>query len=182
MQSHVLFEIAEQFNALGIRWGVGGSNVLAHHGIIDSPRDLDLIVHLYDAKPALERLEQYGTRTRAETSYPFRTKVFQTYIKDDTSIDFMSGFAIEHDQGIYTFLLDEHATMESVRKDGRVIPYTSLEDWYVLYQLIPNKGRKADLIESYWLTNGIDQPELLSRAANQPLPSEVRSRINRFIL
>lgn len=94
----------------------------------------------------------------------------------------MSGFAIEHDQGIYTFLLDEHATMESVRKDGRVIPYTSLEDWYVLYQLIPNKGRKADLIESYWLTNGIDQPELLSRAANQPLPSEVRSRINRFIL
>lgn len=60
MQSHVLFEIAEQFNALGIRWGVGGSNVLAHHGIIDSPRDLDLIVHLYDAKPALERLEQYG--------------------------------------------------------------------------------------------------------------------------
>lgn len=57
------------------------------------------------------------------------------------------------------------------------IPLTSLEDWYVIYQLIPNRSAKVSLIEGYLRSNGIKRADLLRRMLAQKLPPEVKENI-----
>ena len=58
---------------------------------------------------------------------------------------------------------------------------TSLEDWYVNYQLIPKREVKANLIEKYLLFNGIKKLILLERALEGNLSSEVRIKIENIL-
>lgn len=58
-----------------------------------------------------------------------------------------------------------------------LIPFAALEDWYVVYQLIPGKEHKALRIEEYLLQQGIENPHLLARALEGSLPESIRQRI-----
>lgn len=62
--------------------------------------------------------------------------------------------------------------------EDTTIPFAALEDWYVVYQLIPGKEHKALRIEEYFQQNGIEHPRLLERALNGCLPDAVRQRIS----
>ncbi|EPS50014.1 TPA: hypothetical protein PL619_000635 [Clostridium botulinum] len=56
-----------------------------------------------------------------------------------------------------------------------------MEDWYVIYQLIPNREAKVKAIESYLLLNGINNSFLLERTLKGNLPIEVREKIKKIL-
>jgi hypothetical protein len=65
--------------------------------------------------------------------------------------------------------------------EGVTIPFSSLEDWYVVYQLMPGREPKVKLIEDHIRSSGIADEVLLERALSAELPADVRARIERLL-
>ncbi|CEO05635.1 Uncharacterised protein [[Clostridium] sordellii] len=89
----------------------------------------------------------------------------------------MAGFAINHDNGVYNYIFDNMSISEYKLINGVSIPFTSLEDWYVIYQLIPNREVKVDMIEKYLLTNGVKKDNLLKRSLDCNLPLSIKNKL-----
>ena len=60
------------------------------------------------------------------------------------------------------------------------LPLGFLEDWYVLYQVMPDRRVKADLVERALLARSrVDRSRFVLAAANG-LPAAVRGRLQRL--
>ncbi|WP_339230489.1 hypothetical protein NSQ77_09215 [Oceanobacillus sp. FSL K6-2867] len=178
---HPLMKIGEQLNKSNIEWAVGGSLLLQHYQLIDSPNDIDILVAEKDTDLIRHTMSQVGREQAATRKDPFRTTYFYQYEVDEAGVDVMGNFAIEHNQGTYKLFFDANHIVDRKNIQGVFIPLSALEDWFVLYQLIPNKQEKAARIEQYFYTNGITQPNLLYRALEQPLPFMVRASIKHIL-
>ncbi|MBP2079078.1 hypothetical protein [Oceanobacillus polygoni] len=176
-----LIKIGKQLNKNNIEWAVGGSLLLQHYHLIDSPNDIDVLVAEKDVERIKDAMGQVGKRQMASTKDPFRTTYFYRYEVDGVGVDVMGNFAIEHDQGTYQLLFDANHIAEKKNIHGVSIPLAALEDWFVLYQLIPNKQEKAIRIEKYFRTNRVTRPDLLHKALNQPLPIGVRESMKHIL-
>ncbi|MEH7383253.1 hypothetical protein V7138_22515 [Bacillus sp. JJ1533] len=172
-----LREIVAEVGQRKMVWGVGGSLLLSFHGLVQHPNDIDLLVKEEDALELNEILAGLGSALEAKSRRPFKTRYFAKYNVGTLSIDSMGGFGIEHNEGIYQLPFDENSIVGNV--DG--IPLSSLEDWYIPYMLIPNKEYKATLIEEHFKENGVKHPGLLARALKQPLPHEIRAKVERLL-
>ncbi len=173
--------IANSINKKNINWGVGGSLLLYFHQLVKDPNDIDLLVSEKDALTLIKTLNELGSSREAYSMYPFCTTYFSTSIVNTNEIDVMGGFCIEHPLGEYKLLFDEMSVVDYITIDKSKIPLTALEDWFVLYQLMPNKHEKVTLLENYFLENGIKHPYLLEKAIQQPLPVDVRKKIEHLL-
>ena len=54
--------IGEKLNNARVEWGVGASILLNHHGMIDKPNDIDILVGLKDIKKADTILKSIGEK------------------------------------------------------------------------------------------------------------------------
>lgn len=180
MDDAVLFQIADLLNAEGILWAVGGSWVLNHYGLGNPPRDIDLLVAVEDAQRADRLLAALGEKQQWQESAVYATRHFNEYMIGETEVDLMAGLRINHAQGCYTYVFQPDSITGQVRAGKTVLPLTALEDWYVLYQLIPGREGKVDLIESFLEKQGISRLDLLVRACQGCLPDAVRKRIETF--
>jgi predicted nucleotidyltransferase len=176
-----LYYIANKLNKEKVRWMIGSSVLLYFHGIVDSPNDIDIVIDEKDITKVKAIFDNIGTEQEKEKKYPYLTEYFYTYIVRDTSVDIMCNFGVAHNQGDYRLYIDEAAIIEYRKIDDVILPLSSLEDWYVLYQLMPGRENKVDMIEKYLVMNGVNHYELLERALTQPLPESVIVNINRFI-
>lgn len=172
-----LNEIVAEIGERKLTWGVGGSLLLNFHGLIQHPNDIDLLVKEEDASELNKVLSSIGTSKEANPFSPFRTVHFSKFKIGKVDIDSMGGFAIEHDEGVYRLQFDEDSVVGSFAG----IPLSSLEDWYVLYSLIPNKQEKAELIEGYFKKNGVQHPWLLEKALSEPLPFTIREKVKSLL-
>jgi len=174
-----LVKIANELNKLNVNWGLGGSLLLFQYGLTDKAHDLDIMVELKDYKIADAVLSSLGIKlkNREEKSPVYLTEHFNEYVVDGIDIDLMAGFQILHEYGIYRYAFDELSTPESKWIDGTKINYATLEDWYVLYQLISHGPLKANAIEQHLFKEGIKHPILLERALRGNLPDSVKNRI-----
>ncbi|WP_010677106.1 nucleotidyltransferase domain-containing protein [Bacillus timonensis] len=170
-------EIVTKIGNRKLTWGVGGSLLLNFHSLIEHPNDIDLLVKEEDEAVLNEILSSMGTSKEAKSFSPFRTVHFSKFKIGKVDIDSMGGFAIQHNEGIYRLQFDENSVVERI--DG--IPLSSLEDWYVLYWLIPNKQEKAIMIEDYFKKNGVRHPRLLEKALGQPLPNAIKERVQEVL-
>ncbi|MEC5424771.1 hypothetical protein QGM71_14890 [Virgibacillus sp. C22-A2] len=173
--------IGDRLSNKNITWGVGGSLLLSFYKIIDKSNDIDILVDETNATKLNEIMSSIGKPKEALSSNPFRTMNFSKYRINGTDIDVMGGFAIQHEEGIYKISLQQESIVTHKKINGVDIPLCSLEDWYILYWLIPNKQEKASLIESYLRTNGVAYPQLLEEALKQSLPLEVKERVERLL-
>lgn len=178
---NTLSYFGEKLNSLNIIWGVGASILLNQFGLIDKPNDIDIFVDIKDIKRADEVLKSIGEKKKWEKSITFITKYFYEYIIDEIDVDVMAGFAVDHNSGVFEYIFDYNSISEFKVINGVNIPFTSLEDWYVIYQLIPNKEFKVNIIEKYLLSNGIKKTFLLERALEGSLPVEVRNKIENML-
>lgn len=169
--------IGESLENENITWGVGGSLLLSFYQLIDKPNDIDILVTESNAAELNEIMLSIGKPKEAKATNPFRTTIFSKYTIDDIGIDIMGGFAVQHNNGVYRLVLQQDSIVDYKKINGVNIPLCSLEDWYILYWLIPNKQEKAILIENYLRTTGVKNPKLLEKALKQPLPLEVKVRI-----
>ena len=83
--------------------------------------------------------------------------------------------------GLFQFPFDELSISEFININGVMLPFTALEDWYVLYQLIPNRQVKVQMIEEYLKNHGVKKPLLLKRILETELPEEVRGKIENLL-
>jgi hypothetical protein len=179
---NTLCQIGEKLNSAALVWGVGASVILNQFGLIEKPNDIDLMVTLEDMHQADLLLTSMGEKKENEKKHCYSTKVFNEYVVNGMDIDVMAGFGVFHDCGNYEYPFDQQSIVEHKLINGVRIPFTSLEDWYVLYQLMPNREPKVKLIENYLLTHGIEHPDLLERALAGNLPPEIVLKTRRLLL
>jgi hypothetical protein len=178
---NTLSYIGEKLNNSNMVWAVGASILLNQYGLVNKPNDIDILVELKDIEKADELLKNIGEKKHQEKTGTFSTRHFYEYTIRGIDVDVMSGFAINHSSGVFEYIFDRSSVSEVIKLNRVDIPFTSLEDWYVLYQLIPNREAKATMIENYLLLNGMKNSFLLERALNGNLPAGVRQRIKRLL-
>jgi len=181
----VLFQtlsyIGEKLNKENILWGVGASILLNHYNLVNNPKDIDILVALEDIHKADEILKFLGHKKVRELNDSYSTEYFNEYIINGIDIDVMSGLTLNHEEGKYTQIFDKASIVDELDVDDVKIPLTSLEDWYIIYQLIPGRDYKVTLIENYLLQNGVKNPMLLQRALKCALPLMVKYRSEKLL-
>jgi hypothetical protein len=178
---NTLSYIGRKLNEAGVVWAVGASLLLNHYGLVDKPNDIDILVDIKDIEKADEVLKNLGQKKQWEKADSYSTRYFYEYIIDGFDVDVMSGLRISHNNGVFEYTFDQSSLSEFKKINEIDIPLASLEDWYVIYQLIPNREAKVKLIENYLLSNGIKRLVLLERALEGDLPIEIKHRIEKLL-
>lgn len=177
-----LRKLLKQLENKNLTWAIGGSLMLSIRGLKTTPNDIDLLVTKKDAQTISGILDSMGTRLNPISSHPvFTSSYFAKYEVDGVGIDVMADFGVKHKAGLYVcpFATDLVTTTHVVDKSP--CPLSSIEDWYVLYSLMPNREGKVELIEHYFKEHRVSQPLLLERALDQPLPLKIKEKINRLL-
>lgn len=169
--------IAHSLNSHDLCWAVGGSLLLNHHGIGAPARDIDLLVALEDIEAVVALLSELGEKIPWEANPQYRTRHFHEFLIGGIEVDVMAGMRIRTEAGEYAYDFNAASVMPPTVTEPSPIPYCALEDWYVLYQLIPGREEKVRMIEDTLISRGIQQPGLLDRAMAGHLPEIVRFRI-----
>jgi len=177
-----LVRIAHALNQAGVHWGIGASVLLYYYGLVDAPHDIDIVISEADADVVASILGGLGREAPGDPARSlYSTSRFLEYIVDGTDVDVMAGFAIRHQSGTYVFPFDDRSVTMRKSVEGVTIPFSSLEDWYVLYQLMPGREAKVKLIEDYIRNHGIAAEVLLERALAAELPTHVRARVDELV-
>lgn len=178
---NTLSYIGEKLNNGNIRWAVGASILLNQYGLVEQPNDIDIFVDERDIEEADKLLKRLGEKKKWELNTTYATKYFYEYEIKGVDLDVMAGFAVKFSGGLFQFQFDEKSISEFRSINGVEIPFTALEDWYVLYQLIPNRQVKVQIIEEYLKKCGIKNPFLLKRILKNTLPNQIRSKIENML-
>ena len=109
----VLAIIAKTLNKNQIKWVVGGSIVLNHYQIVKEVNDIDLIIDENDFDKVVTLLKQLGNEQQVGDKLNYHTKKYLKMKVEEVNIDLMSGFIIEHDAGLYNYILDLEAITSS---------------------------------------------------------------------
>ncbi|MEK8130698.1 hypothetical protein WMW72_22580 [Paenibacillus filicis] len=166
-----------------IEWALGGSALLSVYGLTERTNDLDLFVSAQDVLRAHEVLQKLGEYTVMAPKEPYCTVHFLHYTIAGTEVDLMGLFGIRHEEGVYRLDWRRHEQDQTLplpvegTEETLDIPLASLEDWYILYSLIPGRSAKAEAIEGYWEHAGGPEPERLREALSRELPHTLRRRI-----
>lgn len=178
---NTLSYIGKKLNEVNIVWGVGASLLLNYYGLVDQPNDIDILVHTKDIEKVDALLQSIGQKKIRDRDTTYSTKYFYEYIVNGVDIDVMAGLTINHSEGSYEYVFDTLSVCEKYEVNHITIPLTTLEDWFVLYQLIPNREEKVRRIQDYLMSNGIKNPFLLNRALDGNLPTQIRSKITQIL-
>ncbi|SEP55654.1 hypothetical protein [Piscibacillus halophilus] len=180
MNNNKLVLIADKLNKTNVKWGIGGSRLLYQHGLIDVVNDLDIIVSKADVEPVIGELRSLGDDINANRLGPYKTTFYYKFNIMGLPVDIMGEFKIEYENGIYVLPFEKHE-VEYFNIHGIEVPFCTLEDWFILYQLIPNREEKVQIIENYLMDEGIRHPEVLQQSLANPLPEKIRNRISPLI-
>lgn len=178
---NTLSYIGKILNDNNIVWAVGASILLNQFELVDSPNDIDILVVLNDIEKVDRILKSIGEKKTWKETTTYSTKYFYEYEVNKIDIDVMAGLAINHNDGVFEYTFDNDSISQIIKINEVDIPFTSMEDWYVIYQLIPNREPKVKMVEDYLFSNGIKKPFLLERALQGQLPVNVRGRINNML-
>ncbi|UUZ91549.1 GNAT family N-acetyltransferase [Paenibacillus sp. P25] len=164
-----------------VEWALGGSSMLALYGLAEQPDDLDLLVNASNAPKAHALLSSLGEHRIMEPKSPFCTTYFYRYSIRGVGVDLMGLFGIEHAEGVYRLDWKAERIARTKVIGGIPIPLSAMEDWYVLYSLMPGREAKTAVLERYWRDHGGIRMDLLEDALQQSLPPKVRERIEHWL-
>lgn len=173
--------ITNNLNDKGITWGIGGSLMLHCYDLIENYNDIDIIVSEQNIDIAISILDKLGSRTTIEPSKIFASKYFYKYKINNICIDVIAGFTINHSNGSFKMTFDKNS-IHSFNFRNIILPICTLEDWYIIYQLIPNKQEKVAILKNYFMNNGISKPEIFNSTNIKTLPISIKKDITSLIL
>lgn len=130
--------IGEKLNEKRIIWGVGASVLLALYGLVEECNDIDILVDINDIEIADRILSSIGIKNKFIEVENYATKYFYEYKIRGFDVDVMAGLAINQSEGTYEQAFESSCISGYKKVNGVEIPLSSLEDWYIIYQLIPN--------------------------------------------
>lgn len=130
-----------------VRCGIGGSFLLQIYGLYgdDDPKDVDFWVYP-DDMPVVRRIfcdyPQISEKLQLPEKYHYKICFKGIYV------DFVACFIVKPNKNEFLYNIQPDS-IEWIKLDnGREIPCTSLEDWYVVYKLL-NRKNKAEIIGNY---------------------------------
>jgi len=158
-----LARIARAFEDDGVPFGICSSMLLALRGLDVEPHDLDLLVGEGTFDAARESLHRLGADLGQERRHPhavYGTRRFAEGTLDGVEVDLMEGLSVQGAYGEYRYELTPDAIERYVPAPEPesladpttrpvLLPLTALEDWAVLYRLIPDRVAKAEAIERH---------------------------------
>lgn len=159
-----------------ILWAVGGSVVLNHHALVENPNDIDIVVDRKDADLMGALLESIGRREELRADGLYATEIFSKYTVNGVGVDLMANMSVNHEEGVYVYRFDGMSVTDFKETGGTKIPLASLEEWYVIYQLLEGRERKVGIIEDHFMKNGIGHRFLIERMLKGNLPERVIKR------
>jgi len=158
-----LAKVGNALQQAGVLFAVGGSAMLYRNGLSENFNDIDLVVAKKDAQKADDVLSTLGPRAEMRPSGVFETAIFRSYEVDGIGVDVMAGLAIRHGEGVYHYVFDEASICGFWPVYGKTLPLCALEDWCVLYHLMPGKEEKAERIKAHFMAYGVRHPAMLKR-------------------
>lgn len=145
-----LKKIAKLLNENHIAWGLGASSMLYFHGLVDQPRDIDLMIDEEDALKAAQLLKAYASHIQTDDGKgKYATKYFYEMVIDGQDVDMIGGYRIMRGDWIYDFPRIKGMKLDEVECDGVKIPLTRLEDWFVAYLIMNDPKSRVPLIEAF---------------------------------
>jgi len=177
----VLAKIGKTLNENNITWVVGGSIILNHFDIVNEVNDIDLIIEENDFDKVISLLKKIGNEKSTGDKLNYHTKKHVKMNIEGVGVDLMAGFIIEHENGLYNYVLDQTAITSSMKINDIVIPLGAIEDWYIIYQVIGGREKKVELLENYLLNDRNINSKLLIRTLEQELPICVVDNINKLL-
>ncbi len=175
-----LARVGRALKEAGILFGVGGSAMLFRHGLSEDFNDIDLVVAQEDTFKADEVLSGLGKRGEARPAGVFETAVFRSFQVDGVGVDMMAGLAIRHDAGVYRHVFDKESIKDHWPVYGVMLPFCALEEWGVLYRLMPGKEAKAERILEHLKAHGVRHPTLLRRMLDNNAPMKTARWLERL--
>ena len=160
--------LAKEFNKHNITWGLGASSLLNYHGLVDTVNDLDILVIPVDIEKVEKILLKIGKKEISAPSEFYSNEYFGEFVIDGVNIDVMSRMTIKNHGVTYIYPFDEKSVVDQWVMEGVSVPMTSLEEWYILYHMIPNKEKKVKLLDEYFSNHEVKNPDLIKRADNLP--------------
>jgi len=131
-------------------WGIGGSTLLFKLGLIDSPRDLDLVVMPRHFESARSRLSSLLTLRPTAPHPTYVSKHFARFISaTDVGVDIMASIAVRSESTLTTWDFDPRTLSHD---DG--LPWMRAEDWVCLYRLF-GRHERAQQLADYLAKTGI---------------------------
>ena len=174
-----LLKAAGILNGLKIKWNVGGSVLLAHFNLHENPHDIDIVVAKEDIGKAKAALEGIGTQKHVPESDIFVSDHYYKFDIDGVEADLIAGFKIRHDNGVYEYKPDFCRGKGSFNESK--VFYAALEDWFVLYLMMPGGTEKAEKIEKYFMKSENADKEKLNKILEAGLPQNAAYRISELI-
>ena len=181
MLKKVLSELAFRLNLENISWGVGASVMLNYYNLVDFPNDIDIIVSTKDSSTADKILRSCGKKNVSRDLEIYKSDFFANYSIRGVEVDLIAGFSIKQNSSYFKYDFDKNSITKLWNLEGVKIPLTAVEDWYILYQLMPNKEEKVQLIEDYFLQQGNCRIELLQKNIIKLKNSKVLQRTKKLI-
>ncbi len=184
MNKEILKRIANGLNELNCTWAIGGSVILNQFGLVESPKDIDILIDASQAEEVKAFMNTIGTYVELPSKSPFKTVEFFGYMVDDIMVEFLGDFKIELEDGkVYEFILDKDAIKEFMIVDGVKVNLTTLEDWFVAYGVMKDPKKRVPLLKEYFKKNGIEHRQLLERNLNNNnIPMSVKLEIESILL
>ncbi len=169
MDTRTLKKIARLLNENHISWGLGASSMLFFHGLVDQPRDIDLMIDEEDAQIAAQLLKKYASRVQTDDGKgKYATKYFYEMQIDGQDVDMIGGYRIMRGEWIYDFPKLKGMRLDTVDCDGVKIPLTRIEDWFVAYLIMEDPKKRVPMIEGFAQEkNGFTHKEQIQNAYDQ---------------
>ncbi len=134
-KEHALKHIAKQLNEANITWGLGASMLLHYLGYDVTVSDIDILIDEKDIEKFKPIIEQYQYEKKTST-VKYKTEYFYTCHIMDVEFDFMLGFRVQTNEGLYDFNFSKQKIMRTIKLDKIDIPLCSEKEWYKAYKAI----------------------------------------------
>lgn len=177
-QDAALCKIAKLLSEKEVFWAVGGATLLRLRGVADDSPRISLIISTEDMRTVDELFCSIGQAYPRELSPNFASRFFCRYTIDGQEVDVVSGLTL-HYKGFfltYPFRRDSIVSMQRLADDVYV-PLMALEDWYVLFQMMPHCDGQVQAIERYFASVGLQFPERFDVMRQRSLPPAVIASI-----
>lgn len=180
MVKDVLKKIAQCFDDEKIAYGLGGSGVLVAYDILGEMNDIDLVVTLEDIHRAKKILDEIALLKTSGKNCIVEQEHCYVYELNGIDVELMANIHIRHNEGLYELPFNKKRVTYRMCIDNFMIPVMSLEDWFVIYNLIGRQDR-VDQIEEWFLENGITHGSYLIKAIQANIPRQLKVDIVKTI-
>jgi len=188
MDNNTLKKIAKILNENQISWALGASSMLYFHGLVDQPRDIDLMVDESDALRAIDLLKPHTSKLYTDDGKgKYATKYFYEMEIDGQAVDVIGGYRILRGDWVYDFPVLSSLKLKVVQVEETGIPITHLEDWYIAYMIMNDPKGRVPTIEKYVVDKGgFEMPLQLENAIHQikskaPFENELLSKLQKWL-